>query len=88
MKLILHSHNSLSGIQGGLVDEYFHLNNSEYGFLQGIDQALKTTNSPTFSGLSVLGDISSTGTINGLNLSGTNTGDQDLSGLEPSLGNP
>ena len=34
------------------------------------------------------GDVSATGAITGSNLSGTNTGDQDLSGLEPALGDP
>jgi len=47
------SHNNTVGLQGGTTNEYYHLNSSEHSFLTGQNQALKTTNSPTFNGLTL-----------------------------------
>ncbi len=48
-------HNVLDGLQGGTAGEYYHLTGLESGYLDGLDQALKTTNSPTFAGLTLSG---------------------------------
>lgn len=46
-------HNNLSGIQGGTVNEYYHLTSSEYDKIDYLNQDLKTTASPTFNEISV-----------------------------------
>ena len=51
-------HNSTNGVQGGITDEYYHLNNSDYTFLNGTDQELKTTSDVEFKSASISSDDS------------------------------
>ena len=47
------AHNELSGLQGGTASEYYHLTNTEHGYISGANsQSLLTTASPTFNALS------------------------------------
>lgn len=48
-------HNTLVGLQGGAASEYYHFDATEFGFLDGQDQALKTTDSPTFAAATLSG---------------------------------
>ena len=50
-------HNDLSGLQGGTTAEYYHLDATEFGFLDGQDQSVLTTSTPTFGGLNLNGDL-------------------------------
>lgn len=46
------SHNDLSGLQGGTTSEYYHLTNTEHGYISGVNsQSLLTTASPTFANI-------------------------------------
>lgn len=46
-------HNNLMGLQGGTIDEYYHLTSLEYSYLDYLNQDVKTTSNPTFNELSV-----------------------------------
>ena len=46
-------HNSLSGLQGGAASEYYHLDATEFGFLDGQDQSVLTTGTPSFADLTI-----------------------------------
>lgn len=48
-------HNDLQSIQGGDTDEYYHLDATEFGFLDGQNQAVKTTDDVTFNSLTTTG---------------------------------
>lgn len=50
-------HNETSDLQGGAADEYYHLDATEFGYLDGQDQAVKTTSDVTFD------DITATSTM-------------------------
>ena len=43
------THNLLGGLQGGSAAEYYHLDATEFGYLDGQNQALKTTDDATFA---------------------------------------
>jgi hypothetical protein len=43
------SHNTLQGLQGGAADQYYHLDATEFGFLDGQDQSVLTTSDVTFN---------------------------------------
>ena len=45
-------HNNLTTLQGGAASEYYHLDATEFGFLDGQDQSVLTTSSPTFKNIS------------------------------------
>lgn len=49
----IYQHNNLSGLQGGAVGEYYHLDATEFGYLDGQDQSVSTTDSPTFNDLTI-----------------------------------
>lgn len=48
-----HAHNTLSSLQGGTTDEYYHLTAAEQGHLSGQDQALQTDDAVTFASLTL-----------------------------------
>lgn len=55
----IQNHNDLANLQGGTTAEYYHLTNTEHGYVSGVNaQALQTTASPTFVGLNVNGPLS------------------------------
>ena len=41
------NHNNLSSLQGGAVNEYYHLDATEFGYLDGQNQSVKTTSDVT-----------------------------------------
>lgn len=48
------SHNSLSGLQGGTTAQYYHLTQTEHGYVSGINaQSVLTTASPSFVSLTL-----------------------------------
>jgi hypothetical protein len=48
------SHNNTTGLQGGTTSEYYHLTQTEYGYISGVNaQSLLTTGTPTFDQLTV-----------------------------------
>ena len=49
----VYNHNNLSGLQGGAADQYYHLDSTEFGYLDGQDQSVYTTSSPTFNDLTI-----------------------------------
>jgi len=50
-------HGSLSGLQGGTTNEYYHLTATEHGYVSGANaQSVLTTASPTFASLAIGGD--------------------------------
>jgi len=49
----IYNHNNLSGLQGGAVGEYYHLDSTEYSNLDGQDQQVLSTSSPTFNDLTI-----------------------------------
>jgi len=62
------NHNSLSGLQGGTTNEYYHLTSAEYTTINYIDQDVTIGSSPTFDGTNFTGiDISA-----GTNLTASN----------------
>lgn len=48
-------HNDLTTLQGGAASQYYHLDATEFGFLDGQNQAVLTTSSPTFVGVTLSG---------------------------------
>lgn len=46
-------HNTLANLQGGLLNQYYHLSQSEFNNLDGQDQRVKSTSSPTFADVSL-----------------------------------
>lgn len=59
-------HNDLASLQGGASTEYYHLDLTEFNFLDGQDQGVRTTDGPTFSSTTV-----STLTDTGVVIAGT-----------------
>ena len=69
------THNLLGGLQGGSAAEYYHLDATEFGYLDGQNQALKTTDDVTFATVdtgqganelyAILGDFATTAPITG-----------------------
>jgi hypothetical protein len=51
------SHNSLSGLQGGVASEYYHLDATEFGHLDGQDQGVSAADSPTFAALTLTSQL-------------------------------
>lgn len=64
---IITDHNDLSTLQGGTIDEYYHLTNADYLSLTDVNaqlSALHTDGSPTFAGLDLgSGNLTITGTL-------------------------
>lgn len=50
-------HNDLSDLQGGGTNEYYHLDATEFGYLDGQDQAVKTTSDVTFNDITASNDL-------------------------------
>jgi hypothetical protein len=52
------NHNDLSNIQGGTTAEYYHLTNTEHGYVSGVNaQSVLTTATPSFAGVSLTGNL-------------------------------
>ena len=49
----IYQHNNLSGVQGGITDERYHLQYSAYNNLSSQDQTVETTSSVTFDDVSI-----------------------------------
>lgn len=65
------SHNDLSGLQGGTTAKYYHLTDTEYGYVSGANaQSVLTTGSPTFAGLSLIAATNSVGLFQWASTSG------------------
>jgi hypothetical protein len=58
------SHNALQGLQGGAADQYYHLDATEFGFLDGQDQSVLTTSDVAFNSLTVGGGVVTCGSVN------------------------
>jgi len=83
------------GSGGGGATSFLGLDDTPSGYVgealkiaqvDATENFLEFTNSPVFDSLSITNNLTVTGDITGDNLSGTNTGDQDLSGLVPYTG--
>jgi len=78
-------HNDLSGLQGGIADEYYHLTNAQHTVATQAASAstngyLTSTDWSTFNskGSGSVTSVSGTGTVNGITLTGTVTSSGNL----------
>ena len=58
------------------------ISNTQWGYLGGLDQWVDTSGSPTFGGLNINGNITLTGTVDGVDVAGLKT---DVDGFPDSL---